>query len=108
MILILAITLDDYLKEVKKHPDVLSAQRRAESYSGRSLKAMFPPHPTVTYNAMFMPGAWSVNQPLPLSWPFNALAAREEERARMWEYVGFENAFLLEAVNTYLSPHTHG
>ncbi len=105
MILLLGITLQDYLKEVRKHPDVLSARKMAESYSGRSLKSLFPPQPTLTYNAMFMPGAWSINQPLPLSWPFNAMAAREEERARMWEYVGFENAFLLEAIDTYLGAY---
>ncbi len=102
MIVILALAFDDYLKGVKNHPQIKGYESGVEVYSGRVIMDVFPPNPTLTYNAMFMPGAISLNQPIPLSWPIKSLSSVETKRAMEYHYLGLENEFLFMAINSYL------
>ncbi len=102
MILFLALTLEEYIKEVEKHSALRSRYEDYSSYSGAVLRGYFPPNPILTFNAMFMPGAISLNQPLPLSWPIDAASLREMEKSAYYSYESFRNEFLFMAIDAYL------
>lgn len=102
MILFLALTLEEYIKEVGKHPALRSKYEDYSSYSGEVLQGYFPPNPTLTFNAMFMPGAISLDQPLPLSWPINAASLREMEKFAYHSYESFRSEFIFMAIDVYL------
>lgn len=51
----------------------------------------------LSYNAMFMDGAISLEQPIKISQPFKML-----KRAKRYEGLGLENSFVLSAVEAYL------
>lgn len=102
MIVILALTFDDYLKGVKNHPQIKGYESGVRVYSGRVITDLLPPNPTLTYNAMFMPGAISLDQPIPLSWPIKSLSSVETKRSMEYYYLGLENEFLFMAINSYL------
>lgn len=102
MIVILSLTFEGYLKGVKNHTQIKGYESGMRVYSGKVITDVFPPNPVLTYNAMFMPGAISINQPLPLSWPFKSLSSIETKRAKENYYSALENEFILMAINTYI------
>ncbi len=97
-----SLDLGTYLKAVERHPAVEGSRYDYEAQRYRGSASLFPPSPTLTFNAMYMPGAVTLSQPLPPAWPLWGMAERDEAEAQRYSYDAFKNSFLLSAVETYL------
>lgn len=97
-----ALDLETYLKAVEQHPAIEESRYEYEAQKHRGTASLFPPSPTLTFNAMYMPRAVALSQPLPPAWPLLGLAEREGTEARRHSYEAFKNSFLLSAVKAYL------
>jgi outer membrane protein TolC len=102
MITLICLTLEDYIKEVKKNYEVLAYRKIEKVYSYAFLSELSPEYPLLSYNAMFMDGAISFEQPIKISQPFKILSLRELKRAKRYEGMDLENSFVLSAVEAYL------
>jgi outer membrane protein TolC len=102
MITLICLTLEDYIKGVKKNYEVLAYRKIEKVYSYGFLSELSPEYPMLSYNAMFMDGAISLEQPIKISQPFKILSLRELKRAKRYEGMDLENSFVLSAVEAYL------
>ncbi len=100
--ILLALDLESYLKAVERHPAVEGSRHDYEAQRYRGTASVFPPSPILTFNAMYMPGAVALSQPLPPSWPLLGMAERDKAEAQRYSYEAFKNSFLLSAIDTYL------
>jgi len=62
MITLICLTLEDYIKGVKKNYEVLSYRKIEKVYSYTFLSELSPEYPMLSYNAMFMDGAISLEK----------------------------------------------
>ena len=102
MITLISLSLEDYIKEVKKNFEVLAYREINRVYSYGFLSEISPEYPTFSYNAMFMEGAISLQQPIRISQPLRALSYLELRRAKKYESTDLENILVLSAVEAYL------
>jgi outer membrane protein TolC len=102
MITLICLTLEDYIKGVKKNYEVLAYRKIEKVYSYAFLSELSPEYPMLSYNAMFMDGAISLVQPIKISQPFKILSLRELKRAKRYEGMDLENSFVLSAVEAYI------
>jgi outer membrane protein TolC len=102
MITLICLTLEDYIKGVKKNYEVLAYRKIEKVYSYAFLYELSPEYPMLSYNAMFTGGAISLEQPIKISQPFKLLSLRELKRAKRYEGLDLENSFVLSAVEAYI------
>ena len=102
MITLICLTLEDYIKGVKKNYEVLAYRKIEKVYSYAFLSELSPEYPMLSYNAMFMGGAISLEQPIKISQPLKILSLRELKRAKGYEGMDLENSFVLSAVEAYI------
>ncbi len=103
MITLMCMTLEDFVERVKRNLEVLSYEEIRRVYFYGFLSELSPEYPVVSYNAMFMRGAISLEQPLSLSHPIRALSMLELRKAKEHETEDLKNLFVLSAVESYLN-----
>jgi hypothetical protein len=62
MITLICLTLEDYIKGVKKNYEVLAYRKIEKIYSYAFLSELSPEYPMLSYNATFMGGAISLEK----------------------------------------------
>ncbi len=102
MITLICITLEDFVEGVKKNLELLSYEEIRRIYFYAFLSELSPEHPVISYNAMFMRGAISLEQPLRLSHPIRVISMLELRKAKEHEIEDLKNLFVISAVESYL------